>query len=1007
MSYKVCPLCATKNRPNALLCQNCFFDLSRVPIIEEEMATLKLIAKEFSLVLVKDTILGREAFAKEYLQDKAISRKHLKIFYKNNQWYIEDLNSANGTYLNTKQLIPLQSYPLYNNAQINLAHKVEFQIKIDSSQDITIKEPINNDQTVREESIPNDKTINKTLVMPTACIQALSLEDEQNINGYTVKEHLASGGESDAYLVVKNNQEYVLKRYRANMIPQLQMVEKIKELTNRNSQYLVKLIEYWEEERNFYELYEYCKNGNLSDFLKKEPTVFDLKRTETLLNIVFQINQGLKVLHENKIFHRDLKPSNILIRDDFTIALSDFGIARNMDSSTIFTKNFRGSYRYAAPETLSNQFSKKSDYWSLGIILYELVVGENPFSQMGVNAIFSTLLSQEDISIPSEINSKIRVLLNGLLQKDSLKRWGAKEVDNFFTNIHKPSNETKPQEKSQESWEAFGFTTTEQKEWRENSFDSLEANEWKEANFTPIDAAALKAVGITLQEAKYAREQGLTLPEMKKIKTTLYSLIQETKAHYNAVNSIAYAQQEDLLVSGGNDYLLKIWNELASEERGSFDYHTDHIESVAFHPQESIVASASRDKTLRLWDIQKREPLTTLKGNEGYLESIAFSPDGKYIAGGGFDTRVYLWDFRSYKLIATFYDNLSAVTSIAFSYNSKYLASGSEDGTLSIWNIEEQTLYDTITSQAVEVAHVAFHPFEELLAYSADNKLFLWDLQAKSAITQLDDITEVTSLAFSPLGNLIACGREDGSILLWEHQSHGEYSVLKKDLEESYLNDFNFSQEHILAIKKGNEIELYNTLQNSKISSITLKSLAIKSISFHANNQLLACGTSDGFIQIWESAITTNIQKLLEYGFTIQEYFAWSKNGFDIVEAKKWKDAHFDQESAKEWIESEFLFHEAQQWRNYGFGVAEAKEWKDLNFVANIANKYKQEGFLLEDIYQWIENGFGLQEAYEWREEGFSIEQAVAWKKYDIAPKKAKKFQKFGFLQFFLARLLG
>ena len=96
--------------------------------------------------------------------------------------------------------------------------------------------------------------------------------------------------------------------------------------------------------------------------------------------IIFkELISGLKYLYELNICHRDLKPQNILLDENYTIKISDFGLAR-LNNENNLMDTICGSPIYMAPEIMKyNKYDNKADIWSLGIIFYELLTGRTPF----------------------------------------------------------------------------------------------------------------------------------------------------------------------------------------------------------------------------------------------------------------------------------------------------------------------------------------------------------------------------------------------------------------------------------------------------------------------------------------------------------------------------------------------------------------------------------------------------------------------------------------------------
>ena len=123
---------------------------------------------------------------------------------------------------------------------------------------------------------------------------------------------------------------------------------------------------------------EYVSNGSLSDYLKRNKNLpLDLK-----LKWAIQAVRGIKYLQEKHILHRDIKSSNFLITSDNNLKICDFGIAKDLTTTTT-TSNTKGTIRWLAPEaysfTSNSIVSPKADIFSFGIVLWELETGEVPY----------------------------------------------------------------------------------------------------------------------------------------------------------------------------------------------------------------------------------------------------------------------------------------------------------------------------------------------------------------------------------------------------------------------------------------------------------------------------------------------------------------------------------------------------------------------------------------------------------------------------------------------------
>ncbi|MFA6204109.1 MAG: serine/threonine-protein kinase [Gallionella sp.] len=151
---------------------------------------------------------------------------------------------------------------------------------------------------------------------------------------------------------------------------------------------------------------------------------------DQVLDIVAQVAAGLAYAHEHEIVHRDIKPSNIMVIRDGHVKITDFGIAR-MASSAVRTQTgmVLGSPKYMSPEqVLGKTLDQRSDIFSLGVMLYEMLTGESPFMGENVNAIMFQTLNSVPVA-PGKLNPRVPDMLNFIVAKAL-----AKELDDRYQN---------------------------------------------------------------------------------------------------------------------------------------------------------------------------------------------------------------------------------------------------------------------------------------------------------------------------------------------------------------------------------------------------------------------------------------------------------------------------------------------------------------------------------------------------------------------------------------------
>ena len=208
-------------------------------------------------------------------------------------------------------------------------------------------------------------------------------------------------------------------------------IDILKKLSHPN---IVKIYEFYISNSHYYIVTEFCRDGELFSYIKN-------KYSERQLAVLFyQVFSGLWYLHDNKILHRDIKLENIMISQKekdyetgeelFWVKIIDFGTAK------IFEKNKKekdvvGSSYYIAPEVLQQNYNEKCDTWSVGVILYMMLVGRAPFDGKDDEEIILKINSADYNSKEPKLmkhSPEVRDLVSKLLEKDTDKRYSAREA---------------------------------------------------------------------------------------------------------------------------------------------------------------------------------------------------------------------------------------------------------------------------------------------------------------------------------------------------------------------------------------------------------------------------------------------------------------------------------------------------------------------------------------------------------------------------------------------------
>ena len=279
----------------------------------------------------------------------------------------------------------------------------------------------------------------KELITPGIFINNYKYLPEYDISNFK-KEYegiipieLGIGSYGRVYLVTNkfNNKKYALKVINKNKLMQIysdcRLVQNEVEIHSKlNHPNIIRLYNMKETENEIQILLEYAEKGSLFDLIQKTNGLDELKAFEYFIQIV----NAVYFLHQNNIIHRDIKPENILIDENNALKLCDFGWAKELNVNKRAT--FCGTMEYMAPEIVgSEMYDFSVDIWSLGILLYELIMGHSPFrSKSKKDRNIRIKIKKHDLVFDKDknISKECIDLINRLLDMNPEQRLKIKDI---------------------------------------------------------------------------------------------------------------------------------------------------------------------------------------------------------------------------------------------------------------------------------------------------------------------------------------------------------------------------------------------------------------------------------------------------------------------------------------------------------------------------------------------------------------------------------------------------
>lgn len=601
---------------------------------------------------------------------------------------------------------------------------------------------------------------------------------------------------------------------------------------------IVPIFDVGEHETNLFLVMRYMAGGSLANRLKNGPL-----QIPEMIALFKQIAPTLDEVHTQGIIHRDLKPDNILFDDEGKAYLADFGIAKFAEATISLTGDrLVGTPAYMSPEQVQGrvELDGRSDIYSLGVILFELLTGQQPFQgtsplEVAIKHVREPIPRLSEFT--TELSPSFQDLIEKAMAKDREERFDSGEaflselisainiqlttptaVDNSsFTpttrdHFPKPLNSYSSQPKRGmmgvilASIILIGILSM----WAmmNTSILSLTGN----ATLSPTEIAGMSSQeGTTTQDSSRFSTPSLTVQSL--VPTAMMSPTALPSPSFTPTSSsttIPLPPIQPLMIlqeEYGQGTLANIdvspdGNTLAlATTMGIQLYNTNSLESVAllslpsaqksfrrvvFSPNGDLLAASTYDE-LRFWDLTDNKIINTITIYDR-IQNIAWSPDGALLALALEDTSVdpkhsiKLVDVPSGDEVSTFATN-SVIIDLAWSPDGNYLLLGApnEVGVTNIHSGEPALTFPLEGNHTYNVS-VDWSPDSTMVAAGIHNFLYLWNtVRGEGLFTIEGHQNNITDIAWSPDGSVLASGGSDG-IKLWNVENGQEVGMTEGNL---------------------------------------------------------------------------------------------------------------------------------------------------------------------------------------------------------------------------------
>jgi len=634
---------------------------------------------------------------------------------------------------------------------------------------------------------------------------------------------------------------------------------------------------------------------------------------EQRLRLFEQVCEAVHHAHQKGIIHRDLKPSNILVSvhgDRATPKIIDFGIAKAI-TSPLTDKTFvtyqgqlLGTPEYMSPEQVdlaTQDIDTRSDIYSLGVVLYELLAGVLPFeseffARAGLAEIQQTIREQEPASpsirltnlgeqaktIAASRSTQVVPLARRLhrelewiplkaMRKDRCRRYRsasemADDIRNYLTGLPLLA----------------GPETTI---YRVQKFVTKHAG-----SVATIALVAVAIVlGLVVSTAMYFKAEKAHQKEViaradaedargkeagargraegaEKVATEKAESYR--RLSYNYGIALADATYREADIAGVRRLLKDSPADLRGWEWQRLDYISDEalmtlrgdgwsaFSAGACSPDGKLIAAGGWTATIRVWDLAKGEQLRLLRGHAEYITCLQFSPDGRYIASGSADRTVRVWDVASGETVMTFGGHDDTVWSVAFSPDGRQIASGSDDDTARIWSVETGAELRVIRGYKDGVSSISFSPDGRRIAAAGwEGVIRLWDVATGELAASYGQDEKAAVVAFSLDGHRIISAGKDGVLKVRDSASGTELTTMRG--HSGWISQVAFSPDGRRAVSCGddNTVRTWDTETGVELRVLRGHEKSVTFALFTPDGSRIVSGGDDSTIKVWDPYI--------------------------------------------------------------------------------------------------------------------------------------------------------